>query len=133
MTKEGKFSKEYAPELMRIAWQDLSSAQFLSGQEKLRVENVFLLAQQALEKALKSVLCWHRQPIPFLHEIGVLVSKIEALGLRPPFAYSLNGLSEFATIRRYLEGKENWTEAEIVGVLAEVRAACEWCQQQIQA
>lgn len=132
MTKEGKFAKDYAHELMRIAFQDLASAQFLSGQHQVRVENVFLLAQQALEKALKAVLCWQGQPIPFLHEIGVLVSKIESVGLSPPFAYSLNGLSEFATIRRYLEGKETWSDAEIHGVLAEVKTACEWCQQQIQ-
>jgi|GEM_PF-4425948 len=59
MTKQGKFTKSYAHELLRIAKQDLDSAQFLSKQKSLRVENVFLLAQQALEKSLKAVLCWH--------------------------------------------------------------------------
>ena len=84
-----------------------------------------------MTKGLKAVLCWSEQPIPFLHDIGVLVAKLEGLGISPPFGFDLNGLSEFATIRRYLEGKENWTLDEIKGVLVQVRAACNWCQTQI--
>lgn len=132
MTKQGKFAKAYAHELIRIAGQDLESAKFLANQPGLRVENVFLLAQQALEKALKAVLCWKEQPVPFVHDIGVLVAKIEALGISVPFGYDLNSLSEFATVRRYIEGKETWTLEETSGVIAEIDKACLWCQSQIQ-
>ncbi len=131
MTKQAIFAKVYAHELLRIAFQDLDSADYLSKQPNLRVENVFLLAQQALEKSLKSVLCWKEQPIPFLHEIGMLVVKLEALGIAVPFGYDLNSLSEFATIRRYLEGKESWSQPEIQNILTQVRAACEWCKTQV--
>lgn len=131
MTKQAKFDKSYAYELIKIAIQDLESAEFLSNQVGVRVENVFLLAQQALEKSLKATLCWRDQPIPFLHDIGVLVAKLEGLGLSPPFGYDLNGLSEFATIRRYLEGKENWSQSEVASILNQVRNACIWCQSQL--
>lgn len=132
MTKQGKFDKGYAHELMRIAAQDLDSAKFLAKQTGLRVENVFLLGQQALEKGLKAVLCWKEQPVPFIHDIGVLVAKIEALAISVPFGYDLNSLSEFATIRRYMEGKESWTLEETEAVLAEIDKACRWCQSQIK-
>ncbi len=131
MTKQAKFSREYAFELLVIAKQDLESAEFLAQHPGARVENIFLLAQQSLEKALKAVICWEDQPIPFLHDIGVLVAKIEALGKVPPFGFDLNGLSEFATIRRYLEGKETWSTDEIRGVLSEVMKAYQWCYSEV--
>ena len=133
MTKQSKFAKSYARELLTKARQDLESSDFLANQPGVRVENVFLLAQQSLEKGLKAVLCWSDQPIPFLHDIGVLVAKLDAIGLPPPFGFDLNSLSEFATIRRYLEGRESWTQAEIEGVLQEVRKACAWCHAQVPA
>lgn len=132
MTKQGKFAKSYALELLRIAVQDLESAKFLSQQPDLRVENVFLLAHQGTEKALKAVLCWHESPVPFVHEIGVLVAKIESLGIQVPFGFDLNSLSEFATIRRYVEGRENWAPEEVAQILALVEAAIKWCQSKVQ-
>lgn len=131
MTKQGKFAKEYAKELLNIGLQDLQSAQFLAQQKGLRVENVFLLAQQALEKGLKAVLCWHEVPIPFVHEIGVLVAKIEALNIVVPFGFDLNSLSEFATVRRYFEGKEDWSTEEVKLVLTQVESAMTWCRSKI--
>ncbi len=131
MTKQGKFTKSYAHELLRIAKQDLDSAQFLSQQKGLRVENVFLLAQQALEKGLKAVLCWHEAPVPFVHEIGVLVAKIEALNIVVPFGFDLNSLSEFATVRRYFEGKEDWVPEDVIQILTHVDKAIQWCQSQV--
>lgn len=133
MTKEQVFSKEYAKELLSIAHQDLASAKALAKANGLRVENVFLLAQQGLEKALKAVLCWNSKPVPFVHEIGILVAKLENIGRSPPFGYDLNSLSEFATIRRYLEGREAFTDSEVQALLAQVEGAIEWCSQQIKS
>ena len=131
MTKQGKFTPAYAHELLRIAVQDFQTAQILSLQTGVRIENIFLLAQQALEKALKAVLCWKGDPIPFVHEIGILVVKIETLGLTVPFGFDLNGLSEFATVRRYLEGKETWSNEEVKVILEQVEKALSWCHSQI--
>jgi HEPN domain-containing protein len=78
-----------------------------------------LLAQQSLEKALKSVLCWHEKPVPFVYEIGVLVALASQV-TTVPFGYELNELSEFATIRRYHEGIEEFSKEEIEIVLDRV-------------
>lgn len=132
MTREQMFAKEYAKELLAIAFEDLKAAEALGKIAGLRVENTFLLGQQALEKGLKAVLCWAGKPVPFVHEIGILVAKLENIGQEPPFGYDLNSLSEFATIRRYLEGKETYSLAEIQEVLRQIRVALEWCRFQIK-
>ena len=131
MGKEQVFAKEYAKELLSIAQQDLQSAIALAAAQGIRIENVFLLAQQALEKALKAVLCWNNQPVPFVHEIGILVAKLENIEKPPPFGYDLNSLSEYATIRRYLEGKETFSEDEVQEILSQITDAVNWCQKQI--
>lgn len=132
MTREQAFSKEYAHELISISEQDLESARVLASAKKTRIENIFLLAQQGLEKALKAVLCWHSLPVPFVHEIGILVTKLEAKNLTPPFGYDLNSLSEYATIRRYMEGKESFTQNEVIEILEQVEDAVKWCRAQIK-
>ena len=131
MGKDQVFAKEYAKELLSIAEQDLKSAIALAAAQGIRIENVFLLAQQALEKALKAVLCWNNQPVPFVHEIGILVAKLENIEKPPPFGYDLNSLSEYATIRRYLEGKETFSDDEVQEILSQITDAVNWCQKQI--
>ncbi len=130
MTKQQKFKREYATELLSVAKDDLLAATALQQANIARTENIFLFAQQALEKSLKAVLCAADQPIPLIHDIGVLVAKIEALGLVVPFEYSLNSLTEYATIRRYLEGKESFTADEVAEILSQVADAVTWCQEQ---
>lgn len=132
MTPRAKiFAKEYAKELISIALQDLASSRDLESTRTKRVENIFLLAQQGLEKALKAVLCWNGKEIPFVHDIGILVTLISQFAA-PPFGYSLNELSEFAAIRRYHEGHEEFGPDEIDTVLREVEAAILWCRDNIQ-
>ena len=127
MTKSQKFKKEYAHELMLVAFSDLDTARTLTDAKLKRVENIFLFVQQALEKALKAVLCWYEQPVPLIHDIGILTTKIEALGHTTPFGYNLNSLSEYATIRRYLEGKESFETEDINDIINQVDAAIKWC------
>jgi HEPN domain-containing protein len=131
VVKSKKFDKKYALELMRIAEQDLESAKALALTAAKRKENVFLLAQQALEKGLKAVICWRGKELPFVHDIGILVTVLSD-GAKVPFGYSLNDLSEFAAIRRYLEGFEQYSTEEVEGVLNAVSEALTWCQGQLQ-
>ncbi len=132
MTKEQLFSPKYASELMKIAHGDLESAKALGQVPNTRVENVYYLGQQALEKALKAVLCAKGNPVPFVHDIGILVTKLEAKGIDAPFGYDLNSLSEYATIRRYIDGSEEYSKKEIEAVLAAVEQAVQWCAMQIK-
>jgi HEPN domain-containing protein len=130
VTREKRFAKNYARELMSVSLLDLASAKDLRRAGTKRVENILLLAQQSLEKALKAVLCWNDRPIPFLHDIGILVTLVTAIE-PPPFAYTLNELTEFAAIRRYHEGLEEFTSEEIDEILARVEEGVEWCRVQI--
>ncbi len=102
---ERKFDRAYAQELFRVARADLISATKLAAVENDRIENVYLLAQQALEKAIKAVLCWNNQPIPFTPDIELLIDRVPK-SIPLTFSRELTSLTEFAAIRRYLEGYE---------------------------
>jgi HEPN domain-containing protein len=130
MVKSKKFNKQYAHELMSIAHADLESAFDLQKADTKRKENIYLLAQQALEKALKAVLCWHEKPVPFIHDISALVALVGAIEV-PPFGYDLNDLTEFAAIRRYLEGYEEYSAEEVAAVLRAVKDALVWCKSKV--
>ena len=69
-----KFSKAYAKELVKVAEGDLVTAKVLIDHPGGRPENVFFLLQQAVEKAIKAVLCHHEKPVPLSHDISALIS-----------------------------------------------------------
>lgn len=56
MTKEQKFKKEYAFELLKIAEGDLETTKVLLSASIGRKENVCFNAQQVIEKSLKAIL-----------------------------------------------------------------------------
>ena len=115
--REQKFDKRYALELFRIAKADFQSASVLSrAANEGRPENIFLLAQQSLEKGLKAVICALGDPVPFTHEIEVLTDRIQNR-MEVPFLGKFNELSDFATIRRYIEGREDYSIEETLEVL----------------
>src|SRR5262245_47097049 len=109
MTKERKFRKGYAPELLRIAQGDLDSAKGLSKVKMGRRENVLFHVEQAIEKGLKAVLCHKESPVPLVHDLGVILARFPH-GLEVPEADKMLDLSQFAAIRRYEEGKAEITE-----------------------
>jgi HEPN domain-containing protein len=133
--QEKTFPVEYAAELMKIAVADFASAQTLAlafGKEGAgRAENILFLAQQALEKALKAVLCAKKQPVPLVHDVGILIAKLPE-NPPPPFGYELAQLNDFAAIRRYQTGPDRLTNEEITETLAKIRAALDWCKTQVR-
>ncbi len=132
MTSKGvMYEKSYSRELMRIALEDLEAAKVLFRAKVRRTENVFLLAQQALEKALNALLCSRGLPVPHLHEIGILIDRIPD-DLNPPFGNEFNSLTEYATIRRYLEGRECPDQETINEALKSIEAAVVWCGERVK-
>jgi HEPN domain-containing protein len=129
--QEKLFPKIYAQELMRIALGDMQAAQLLAAANPSRKENIIYMAQQALEKGLKAVICHAGQPIPLVHDIGALIAKIPS-SLPAPFGYELARLTEYASIRRYIEGPDILDDEEIRGTLTAVNEAIVWCQKVIQ-
>lgn len=103
MTKEQKFKKEYAFELIKIAEGDLETLEVLCLANKGRKENICFIAQQVIEKSLEAVLCHKELPVPFTHNIDILLDRL----IKETHFSNIPGLNEFteyATIRRYEEG-----------------------------
>jgi HEPN domain-containing protein len=130
--QEKLFKKEYALELMRIAEGDYVSATALADSELGRPENVLLLTQQSLEKALKAVLCWHGKKIPLVREMGTILAKLPD-EWNTPFGYELDELSQFAKVRRYVESVEDFEPDEIKETLQCVRNVLDWCSVRVGA
>ena len=103
MTKEQKFKKEYAFELLKIAEGDLETTKVLLSASIGRKENICFNAQQVIEKSLKAILCFLELPVPFTHNLDILIDRLPK-GMTLNGSDNINELTEYATIRRYEEG-----------------------------
>ncbi|AGH96067.1 HEPN domain-containing protein [Pseudobdellovibrio exovorus] len=131
MTKNLKkqlFPKEYAQELLRIAEGDLASALALSKVTTGRPENIVFIAQQAVEKYIKSVLVHLQIAFPLLHDLGVLVALLPDDKM-PAEGFELMELNPFATVRRYQEGDIPLTKEEIEASLKVARNIAHWAKE----
>lgn len=126
--QEMRFAPEYADELLRIAEGDYATAIALKNATGIRIENAFYMAQQAIEKALKAVLISLNQPVPLVHDLGILLARIPAEN-EPPFGYELSELNQYAAMRRYQEGHWSPTLEEFEIVLDKTRQMLDWAQR----
>lgn len=124
------FPKSYTQELLRIAEADLESGRILA-QHGARKENAVYHAQQAIEKALKAVLCWKEIPVPLVHDAGILVAKMPQ-ELTPPGGYDLSDLTPYATVKRYQEGFLELSSAEFEAVFKLAAEVLLWAKAQIK-
>ncbi len=128
--QERLFQKSYAMELVNIARADGMTARYLleglrSG--KIRNENFFFQAQQCIEKAIKAVLVQVEQPVPLVHDLGILLAKVPRQ-FEPPFGYEIARLSDFAAVRRYEESVLQWGEQEADEAMTLVEQALRWAE-----
>lgn len=125
--QEMRFAPAYAAELLRIAEGDLATAIALKNASGIRIENAFYMAQQAIEKALKAALITLNQPVPLVHDLGILIARIPTEH-EPPFGYELSELNQYAAMRRYQEG--HWTPSmeEFEIVLDKTRQMLDWAK-----
>ena len=128
MTKDQLYKKEYAIQLIRIAAADLVSAKALEKVGEGRPENVCFLAQQAIEKSLKAVICHLEIAIPFSHSLELLTSLIPK-DSKPPNSENLESLTEYATIRRYEEGFAKLEKADLEAVIFTAENTLHWAQK----
>jgi HEPN domain-containing protein len=129
--QEKLYEKSYAQELISIAGGDYETALYLlEGMKKslIRSENLFYLAQQSIEKSLKAVLCAYDRPIPMVHDLGILVAKLPEAS-NPQFGYEISRLNDFATTRRYEEGRLILDVEEAEDTLALAKLIFNWAQQ----
>ena len=128
MTKNFKkqlFPKEYAKELLKIAKGDLDSALGLSKINTGRHENIVFMAQQSVEKSIKSVLVHLQIAFPLVHDLGILVALLPDDKI-PPEGFALSELNPFASVRRYEEGQLPLTKDDIEAVLNISQAVAQW-------
>ena len=108
MVKSKLFKTEYATELLGIADNDLVAARALRTASGVRPETTLLMVQQSIEKSLKALLCHRGQAVPQTHDLDVLIDRIGQAGIALPALLvdsDFGDLSNFATLRRYEEGR----------------------------
>lgn len=116
MTKEKLFKKSYSLELQRIARGDLESAEGMRESGRGRPENVCYMAQQAIEKSLKALICHCEMPIPFTHSIELLIDRLPQ-DKRPRDVELLVELTDYAMLKRYNEGSEILTQSDLIATI----------------
>ena len=127
MTKQQKFKKEYAFELLKIAVGDMESTQILFRSQGGRRENVCFNAQQVVEKSVKAVLCFLEIPVPFTHNLDILLDRIpEECQLAD--LENANALTEYATIRRYEEGYIELDQSDLEASVEIAKNTLSWAQ-----
>ena len=116
---------ELADEWRDFARGDLDSAHFLQGARPLRVEIICYHCQQAAEKALKAVLIYHEEELPYIHNTLRLWRLAFAL---EPTLLDLEAqsdrLRDFATTARY-PNEANITERDMKQALRDAQAIVE--------
>ncbi len=125
MTKEQKFKKEYAKELLEIAQGDLDTTLVLLSAKTGRKENVCFNAQQVVEKSVKAVLCHLEIAVPFTHNLDILLDRIpESYQVSDSAEY--NELTEYATIRRYEQGTFELDQEDLVAAVEVAKKVLSW-------
>ena len=124
---ERLFDPQYSKELLRIAEGDLKSSVALNKSKEGRLENIFFLSEQTIEKSLKAVLCFYKLPIPFSHDLGLILGMLSTK-TTPPHAKDIPALTQHATIRRYEEGSYTPTKEECDGIVLLAENILKWAQ-----
>ena len=94
--------REYAELLLQKAREELGAAQTLVATDDYAAHVVGFLLQQAVEKAMKSVLAAREIEIPYTHNLGDLLKRFEAVGITvPPSLASAEWLTPWGVTFRY--------------------------------
>jgi HEPN domain-containing protein len=103
-----KFKQEYAQKLLKIAKDDLFAAQFLFTEPTCcRPETIGYHVQQSAEKSLKSVMIHLKMEIPMIYDIDGLLRLLPS-NLTQNFPEGAGELTQFATLKRYIDGASIW-------------------------
>lgn len=100
-----KFKKQTSLKLYKIAQDDFYSAKVLFSAPQHRPETVIYHVQQCVEKCIKSVIVFLEKPVPLTHDLDFLIQQLPS-GLTKDLPQGVGELSQFATIKRYLNGDE---------------------------
>ena len=130
MIQKRLFKKGYAKQLMNIAEGDLDAARVLLAGQTKRLENVFYMAEQAIEKPLKAEICHHGIEVPLTHSLSALLLMLPDSSA-PPFGEEIDELTEFATFRRYEEGQLILSKAEAMLAIELATKVSNWARSEV--
>ncbi len=110
----------------------LRAARAVLGLPGILYEEVCFHAQQAAEKALKSILVSRKSPFPKTHEIGALLTLVVQSGTPvPDNLHSVERLSRFAIETRYPGVFERVTQEECAHALEMAERVVRWAESLI--
>lgn len=111
-----KYKKDSASKLLLVAKNDLYAADFLLSAPMFRPETVLYHVQQAIEKSLKSLLISLEKPVPLVHDLDVIVANFSE-EIQKELPQNLGELTQYATIRRYVDGDELIEKKDILEII----------------
>ncbi len=121
-------------EWIRRAKSNLAKAKSGADVQGVYLEDLCFDAQQAVEKAVKSVLVSRRLSFPYVHDLARLMSLIETAGLPlPDNVRRAEALTRFATGIRYPHFSEAVTEEEYREALTLAEGAVRWAEEAIDS
>lgn len=116
------------------AESDLAYARLGSGQEGIRPELVCFHAQQAAEKALKAVLLAQPVKPPFIHDIGVLLGRLEEQQVAvPEELQDAAPLTIYAVRFRYPDDDHGVEQQDVVEAIRVAASVVAWANDQVKA
>lgn len=124
--------REEAARLLRLAVRDQAALVALLGAPGVAASVAFFHAQQAVEKALKAVMCLHALEYRRTHDLEELAGQLADVGHPPRVAESdLRLLTPYAVEYRYDDEAPELLTAEQAQAI--VSAVLAWSHAQMQA
>jgi HEPN domain-containing protein len=95
-------------------------------------EDLCYQAQQAAEKALKSVYLSRQAPFSYIHNIDTLLLGLEAIGFEIPESVDVAGeLTRYAVETRYPGGFEPLTQSDHARAIGLAESVLAWARAQV--
>ena len=116
---------------LRYAISDLKLACVARPTEVL-LEALCFHAQQAAEKALKSVLVANDIPFPKTHNLRTLLDLLPEDITPPPEVQDAASLTDYAVLSRYPGNLESVTQKEYQEAVSQAEAVVRWAERLIQ-
>ncbi|QAA76351.1 MAG: DNA-binding protein [Candidatus Bipolaricaulis sibiricus] len=121
-------------EWLRRAKSSLLKAQKGSDIPGICLEDLCYDAQQAAEKALKALLIYLNKPFPYVHDLAVLIARLEEAGLKVPDRIKLAaGLTDYAVEARYPGAFEPVTQDEYKEAVELAEEVLRWAKTVVRA
>jgi HEPN domain-containing protein len=128
--RKQKFKLETAQKLLKVAQDDLYAAEILSTAPKARPETILYHVQQSIEKSLKAVQIHRGEAVLLTHDIDLLMAELPSSFI-DKLPQGVGELTQYATIRRYLDGEEVLEKEDLLEAIEVGRIFVKWAAERI--